>query len=162
MSNEIDNEASGFGGALIPTGGGSISFPLDLSLVDAGGTYTGVFRPGTLNGLIPSNYSGLTGIPKTGTVYIVLTATLSNGTPSIATFSTSFSPPSPPEPQKNAPPTTASILTHIVVDGTVLRVLGSGSPFLTCVPVFETDKAGPLAPGERNTEIWYNYILSQN
>lgn len=144
------------------SGGGSSSYPLDLTLNDAGETYTGVFRPGTVNGLIPSNYTGLTGIAKTGTVYIKLDVTLSSAAPTLATFTASPTPPSTISPVKGVPPGSISILTHIIVDGTVLRVLGIGSPNILPKIAFETDKAGPIATGERNTDIWYTYQVTSS
>jgi hypothetical protein len=58
------------------------------------------------------------------------------------------------------PPTSLSILTHVIVAGTVFRVLGSGNPYLTPTAIFETDKAGTINPGEKSTDVWYAYTLS--
>lgn len=147
----------GFGGPIVPSGGGTIRLPLDLTLVDAGATYTGVFRPGTISGLIPSNYTGLAGIAKTGAVYIVLNTTFSSGAPTTASFATAGSAPAATSPTMGTPPSSLSILTHIVIDGTVFRVIGTGSLFAQSEIVFYTDKTGPVGVGEKPTDTWYTY-----
>jgi hypothetical protein len=135
-------------------------YPLDLTLADGGATYTGTFRPGHVNGLIPSNFLSLTGIPKTGTVYIKLDVTLANAAVQTAIFSQGGTAPAAMPTSMGVPPTTLSILTHVVVAGTVYRVLGSGNPYLTVAATFETDKAGTINPGERPTDVWYTYNLT--
>lgn len=148
-----------------PKGGGSsgaaaIAYPLDLTLVDAGATFTGVFRPGTVNGLIPSNYLALTGIAKTGTVYIGVVCTLSNAAVQTAVLAAGASPPPAYQVTKNIPPTDLSILTHVVVDGTIYRVIGPSSITVTPSTSFVTDKTTTLVPGEKSTETWYTYSVT--
>jgi hypothetical protein len=144
----------------LKAGESSTNYPLDLSLIDQGGSYEGVFRAGVINGLIPSNYLSLTGISKTGVVYIVLGVTLSNAAVQTASFSTSGSAPPAFSTSMGVPPTSLELLTHVVVDGIVFRVLGPGNPWLTPVVVFETDKTGSLSFGERPTDLWYSYSLT--
>lgn len=153
-------------GTLIRPGSGGTSrrarsteYPLDLSLIDAGATFTGVFRPGTLNGKLPSNYNALTGISKTGVVFIVLTGTMNNGQPTSCVFSTSGTAPDAPSVNQNLPPLTLPILTHIVADGVVFRVLGPSSITATVVESFRVEKASP-APGERTFNSFYTYEVS--
>lgn len=138
----------------------SPSYPFDLTLTDAGATYTGNFRPGTVNGLIPSNYLSLTGIAKTGTVYIKIAVTLTNAAVQTATFSATGTAPAAMPTSMGVPPTSVEILTHVVVNGTVFRVLGPGNPWLTPTSIFETDKSGTISPGEKPTDVWYTYNLS--
>ena len=135
-------------------------YPFDLTLIDAGATYTGKFRPGTVNGLIPSNYLSLTGIAKTGTVYIGIVCTFSNAAIQTAVFAAGSTAPPAYLVTKNVPPTDLNILTHVVVDGVVYRVIGPNS--LTVKPDvwFETDKTGTLVPGERPTDYWYSYSVT--
>lgn len=135
-------------------------YPLDLTLIDSGGSFTGTFRPGYVNGLIPSNYLSLGGISKTGTVYIELNVTLSNAEVQTASFSASGSPPPAFPTNMSTPPTSLAILTHVVVDGIVFRVLGPGNPWLTVSAIFETDKTGSISPGEKSTNVWYSYSLT--
>lgn len=139
--------------------GGSGIFPLDLSLTSAGETYTGTFRPGTVNGLFPSNIFELTGIDKTGLVYIKLDLTLSNAQVSTAVFSASGAAPTAMPVTMGTPPTTVSILTHVVLAGKVYRTIGYGNLWLTPAELFETDKTGAISPGEKPTDVWYSYTL---
>ena len=143
-------------------GGGSaaVMYPFDLTLTDAGATFTGVFRPGHVNGLIPSNYLSLTGIAKTGTVYISITVTLANAAVQTAIFAAGGTAPAALPTSMGVPPTSLSILTHVVVAGTVFRVLGSGNPYLTPAAIFQTDKTGTISPGERPYDTWYTYNLT--
>lgn len=134
--------------------------PLDLSLINAGATLTGTFRPGVVNGLIPSNYLSLAGIAKTGLVYIGLNVTLTNAAVQTATFAASGSPPPAFPTSMGVPPTALTILTHVVLDGAAYRVIGPGNPWLTPAPIFETDKAGTISPGEKSTDVWYSYSLT--
>ena len=141
-------------------GGSSVAYPFDLALTDAGATFTGVFRPGHVNGLIPSNYLSLTGIAKTGTVYISIAVTLTNASVATAVFAAGGTAPAALPTSMGVPPTSLSILTHVVVAGTVFRVLGSGNPYLTPAAIFETDKSGTINPGEKSTDVWYTYNLT--
>jgi len=143
-----------------PSFGGAAAYPFDLTLEDGGATYTGKFRPGTVNGLIPSNYLSLTGIAKTGTVYIGIVCTFSNAAIQTATFAAGIVWLDGMPTTMGVPPTDVNILTHVIVDGTVFRVLGPGNPWLTPAAVFETDKAGPISPGEKPTDVWYTYNLT--
>ena len=139
-------------------GGSSVAYPFDLTLTEGeGDTFTGKFRPGTVNGLIPSNYLSLTGISKTDTVYISIVCTLSNAAVQTAVFAAGESPPPAYLVTKNIPPTDLSILTHVVVAGAVYRVLGPSSITVTPVTSFATDKTTELVPGERPTDTWYTY-----
>ncbi len=126
-------------------------YPFDLTLEDAGSTFTGKFRPGTVNGLIPSNYASLTGISKTGTVYIGIVCTFSNAAVQTAVFAAGGTAPPAYLVTMNVPPTDLSILTHVVVDGAVYRVLGTNSI---------TDKTTTLVPGEKSTNTWYTYSVT--
>ena len=143
-------------------GGGSaaVAYPLDLTLVDAGATFTGVFRPGTVNGLIPSNYLSLTGIAKTGTVYIGVVCTLSNAAVQTAVMAAGASPPPAYLVTMSVPPTDLSILTHVVVAGAIYRVLGPSSVSVVPSVSFVTDKTTTLVPGEKSTDTWYTYSVT--
>ena len=143
-----------------PSGSAAVAYPLDLTLEDAGATFTGVFRPGTVNGLIPSNYASLTGIAKTGTVYIGVVCTLSNAAVQTAVMAAEASPPPAYLVTMSVPPTDLSILTHVVVDGTVYRVLGPSSISVVPVVSFTTDKTTTLVPGEKSTNTWYTYSVT--
>lgn len=136
------------------------AYPLDLTLADAGATFTGTFRPGVVNGLIPSNYLSLTGIAKTGLVYIGLNVTLTNAEVQTATFAAGGTAPAAFPTSMGVPPTALTILTHIVLAGVVYRVIGPGNPWLTPAPIFETDKTGTISPGEKSTNVWYSYSLT--
>lgn len=135
------------------------ALPLDLSLTDAGATFTGVFRPGTLNGKLPSNYNALTGIAKTGVVFIVLTGSMNNGQPTSCVFTAVSSAPAGYPVAENVPPLTLPVLTHIVADGTVFRVLGPSSITATVVESFRVEKPSP-SPGERTFTSFYTYDVS--
>ena len=141
-------------------GGAVVAYPFDLELTDAGGTFTGKFRPGTVNGLIPSNYASLTGISKTATVYIGVVCTLSNAAVQTAVMAAGASPPPAYQVTKNIPPTDLSILTHVIVAGVVYRVLGPSSISVVPVASFATDKTTTLVPGEKSTETWYTYSVT--
>ena len=141
-------------------GGTGVVYPFDLTLVDAGADFTGVFRPGTVNGLIPSNYLSLTGISKTATVYIGIVCTLSNAAIQTATFAAGGTAPAAYLVTMSVPPTTLSILTHVVVAGVIYRVLGPSSITVTPSTSFVTDKTTTLVPGEKSTDTWYTYSVT--
>ncbi|MDF3056806.1 MAG: hypothetical protein K0R17_1021 [Rariglobus sp.] len=142
------------------TGGGRVrtttTYPLDLSLTDAGATFTGVFRPGTLNGKLPSNYNALPGIAKTGVVFVVLTGTMNNGQPTSCVFTTAASAPAGYPVQIDLPPNTLPILTHVIADGIVFRVIGPTSITATVVESFRTAKT-TTGPGQRTFNSYYTY-----
>jgi hypothetical protein len=135
-------------------------YPFDLTLTDAGATFTGVFRPGTVNGLIPSNYASLTGISKTATEYIGIVCTLSNAAIQTAVLAHGTTPPPAYSVTKNVPPTDLNILTHVVVAGVIYRVLGPSSISVVPITSFATDKTTTLVPGEKSTETWYTYSVT--
>lgn len=140
--------------------------PLDLQLVeqdgDTAGTmpYVGKFVPGTINGLIPSNFQALEGVARTGLIYVGLELTLSNATVQSAEFVMASAPFDAFPVVEGVPPTEATILTHVILDGVVYRAVAAGSLWLTPSVTFELEKPGPLSPGERNTVSWFTYVLT--
>jgi hypothetical protein len=124
--------------------------PFTLSFVGTVGTFT----PGTVNGLLPA----LTiTVSATGTRYIILRTTWSTGNLNGASWIDSASAPDSSPLTQTTPPTSFDILTHIVVQGTPIRVIAETSLQVNPYEAFRIDKTPPLIAGERPWISYYGY-----
>lgn len=135
--------------------------PFDISVnYDAGlGLYFATFRPGTINQLLPSNYLTGVAVPATGTRYIVLSCTASNGKITSAAFAAESTVPDAIEPYAGQPPVAFKILIGIVIDTVATKVLSCGNIQASGVESFRLQKSGPAA-GELPYDVYYTWALA--
>lgn len=137
------------------SGGAGRAAPFDITIT--GTTVT--FRPGTINSLLPSNYlSGVT-ITGTGTEYLLLNCTASNGEITAAAFAVAGTTTAAITPYAGQPPIAFGLLMGIVVDGTATKVWGDGNIQATPVEAFRIQKASPVA-GQLPYDVYYTWQLS--
>lgn len=135
--------------------GARAAAPFDITVT---GT-TATFRAGTINSLLPSNYlTGVT-IVATGTRYLVLNCTSSNGEITAASFSADVAPPSAIVPYAGQPPVLFSILIGVTIDAAAVKVWGNGNIGAAGAESFRLQKASPVA-GQLPYDVYYSWNLS--
>jgi hypothetical protein len=139
--------------------GGTGDCPFAITLTEAGSAYTATFRAGTINSLLPSNYLTGVAVPATGTKYLVLTCTASNGEITAATFSADATAPAAIVPFAGQPPTSFKILIGVVIDGALVQVWGCGNIQALGVESFRVQKGAPVA-GQVPYDVYYTWSLS--
>lgn len=137
--------------------GGSTAFPFDVNISGTDATVV----PGTINGLIPTNYADTFTIANPGTYYVTLSVTATDGQLGSATLSFAASPPAAVPVVQGQPPTTFDYLLGVVVDGVWFRVIGPGSLAAAGAEVFRVSKTSP-APGTLPYDIWYTWNITAN
>lgn len=145
--------ADGF--ILVPYGSRSTNtnrYPFDIT-VTGNKAY---FRAGTINGFLPSNYLSGTGVNNSGTEYLVLNCTSSNGRITAASFGTQALQPGAIEPIKGLPPTSFSLLIGVLVNGQPTKIWGNGNINATVIESFRADRA-IITPGQLPYEIYYTW-----
>lgn len=141
------------------SGGGSTPvYPFDVSLTGSG-TLTAAVQPGTINGLIPSNFLSTFSISALATGYLVLSVTTSGGQVTGAVLSLPSSPPVGVPVNMGQPPTTFDYLLGAVVNGVWFRVIGPGSLAAASVEAFRVTKTAP-APGTLPYDIYYTWNIT--
>lgn len=144
----ITSTARGRGGS---SGGPS---PFDITI---NGT-TATFRAGTINGFLPSNYlSGVT-VPTTGTRYLCLSCTASNGQITAASFVADSSAPAAITPFQGQPPTSFKVLIGVLIDGVAIKVWGDGNIQADAAESFKLQVGSPAA-GSMPYVIYYTWSL---
>lgn len=134
--------------------------PFDITITEtAGPIYTATFRAGTINSLLPSNYlTGVT-VPATGTRYLVLDCTASNGEITSAAFAAETSAPPAIVPYAGQPPVAFKILIGVVIDTVAVKVWGCGNIQASGAESFRLQKASPTA-GQLPYDVYYTWSLS--
>ena len=127
-------------------------WPFDIS-VQSNKAY---FRAGTINGFLPSNYATGTGVNNSGTEYLVLDCTSSNGKITAATFGAQGLQPGSIQPTKGLPPTTFSLLIGVLVNGIPFKIWGNGNINATIIEAFRADR-DPITPGQLPYDIYYTW-----
>lgn len=132
-----------------------VPYPFDISIT---GT-TAIFRAGTINGLLPSNY--LTGVTvvASGTRYLVLNCTASNGQITAASFEADSSVPPALAPTAGQPPTSFKVLIGVSIDAVPFKVWGSGNIQAFGREMFRLAVASPVA-GQLPYSIYYTWEFS--
>lgn len=141
------------------TAGGSAAteYPFDVTFTGSG-TITASVRPGTVNGLLPTNYASTFALDETLVYYAILTITASDGEIASAVISFSLTPPVGIPTVLGQPPTTFEFLFGIVSLGVWFRTIGLGSLTAEGYEVFRIDKTAP-APGTLPYEIYYSWAM---
>lgn len=134
--------------------------PFDITITEtAGPVFTATFRAGTINQLLPSNY--LTGVvvPASGTRYLVLDCTASNGEITAAAFAADTTVPDAIAPFAGQPPTAFKILIGVCTDTVASKVWGCGNIQAMAQESFRLQRVSPTA-GQLPYEVYYTWALS--
>ena len=116
-------------------------------------------RYGTINMLAPSNIGSTFTIPGSGTRYLVLTVTASNGAVVSSVLSIETSPPAVLGNQIGYPQSTFAILLSVIVNLTPFRVIGPGSLQALSKEVFRVQKV-MLTPDLLPYDSYYTWDIS--
>jgi hypothetical protein len=131
--------------------------PFDISLtVPSVGNLKATFRPGTINGLLPSNY--LTGVTfsSASTQYLSLDCTVTNGAIVSAAFVAEGSQPGDITPTLGQPPASFKYLVALVANGTAYKILSCGNIQARPAEAFRLDRVSPTA-GQLPYDIYYTW-----
>lgn len=158
--SQFDRQVDRFGNPGGGGGGGSPTVePFDVSFdTPMSGTVNASFSPGTVNGLLPSNYNTPININVTGTYYAVISLTASGGQITGAVLSLPTAAPAAIPVNMGQPPLSFDFLIGIIVDSVWYRTIGSGSLTAAGKEVFRTSKTSP-APGTLPYDIWYSWLM---
>lgn len=156
-------EINGFsaGTSVIPVTSGP--YPFDVSFINiTGTTQEAVIRPGTLNGIIPSNYLTTYVQNRTGTQYYLVLNVTMGGTPiEVTAVSLTFgtSPPAGIPTAAGGPPTSWDYLLGAVLEGVWYRTIGPGSLVAFPVESYRVSQSNPT-PGTLPYDIYYTMDVS--
>jgi hypothetical protein len=143
-------------------GGGAATerYPFDITLTDAGGgNSTATIWPGTINQLLPSNYlTGVT-VSNTGTHFLVLDCTASDGEITAAPLAIESAAPPAITPTQGTPPVAFQVLVGIIIDGVAYKVWGNGSVTASAAESYRVDKGSPV-PGSLPYDVFYTWEFS--
>lgn len=143
-------------------GGGSSAQPFDVELSGSGASMSAVVLPGTINGILPTNYDAtFTPLDDTLVYFVTLSVTANDGEIASALLSFPTAAPAGIPTVLGEPPTTFDYLLGIVALGVWYRTLGPGSITAVGQEMFRIDKTAP-APGTLPYEIYYSWALSGN
>jgi hypothetical protein len=146
-------------------GGGSgsaVVYPFD---VISAGTSSFTVQPGTMSGLLPSNYANTFTLTPSTTYYLVLNCTASSGQIASAALNFAASAPAAIPVNMGQPPTSFSFLVGILITngaggGTWFRCIAPGSLFAIGALQYQTNKASP-SPGTLPFDNWYTWLIEQ-
>lgn len=142
-----------------PGPSGAVDYPFDITITDIAGTLYATFYPGTINQLLPSNMLSSFVVPASGTRYLVLDCTASNGEITSAALAVDTAPPDAFVPYAGQPPVAFKILIGLSVDGVAFKTWGSGSIMAIGGESFRLQKASPTA-GQLPYDVYYTWVLS--
>lgn len=165
LPDQFDRAVDVFESPPIAAGGGnSVPFPFDISLVpdpSHAGFSIATIRPGTVNGLIPSNYATTYSLDDTLVYYLVVSVTASDGAITGVTLSMPTTAPAGMPTNMGQPPLSFDYLIGVVVAGDWFRTIGDGGITATSIESFRTSKTSP-APGTLPYDIWYTWDISED
>lgn len=144
------------------SGGGAASpEPFDVAISDGSDVdhFTATVRPGTLNGLIPTNILTTPDLLLATPYYVVLSAVVSDGAITSCTLSFPTATPSGMPTAEGIPPLAFDFLLGMIIDGVWYRTIGTGSLFASSYEVFRVSKTAP-DPGTLPYDIWYSWALT--
>lgn len=143
-------------------GGGSDLQPFDVVLSGSGASMSAVVRPGTLNGILPTNYDTIfTPLDDSLVYFVTLSATATDGEIGTCTLSFPTTAPAGIPTNLGQPPTAFDYLLGVVSLGVWFRAIGPGSLTAVGQEMFRIDKVSP-APGTLPYEIYYSWAMSSN
>jgi hypothetical protein len=141
-----------------PSGGGGTTghHPFDIFITSTGSTRTVTIWPGTVNQLLVSNYlTGVT-VSPTGTYYLVIDCTASDGQITSATLAIDSVPPPGIAPTAGSPPVSFKILVGVIVDAVAFKSLGDSNLYAPSAEAFRLEKVSPVA-GLPAYDIYYTW-----
>lgn len=127
-------------------------YPFDITVTGS----KAYFRAGTINGFLPSNYLTGTSVNNSGTEYLVLDCTSSNGKITAASFGAQALQPGAITPLKGLPPTSFSLLIGVLVNGQPTKIWGNGNINATVIEAYRADRA-IITPGQLPYDIYYTW-----
>lgn len=143
------------------SGGGEGPRPFDVLFgTPSGGSVAATVQPGTINGLLPSNYSSSWTLTIPGTYFVVLSCTASGGQITGATLNFNSSPPAGIPVNSGQPPLSFDFLLGIVVDGVWFRTIGDGSLTAAGQLSYQVNATAP-APGTLPFTNYYTWVIAQ-
>lgn len=142
-----------------PGDGSAAAYPFDITISGTAGSYVASFRAGVINQLLPDNYLTGVAIPDTGTKYLVLNLTASNGQITTATFTAEDDPPDALAPFAGQPPTAFAILIGVVIDTIAIKVWGNGNIQAAGTESFRLQKVTPVA-GQLPYDVYYTWTFA--
>lgn len=104
-------------------GGATLSYPFDVTI--SGGFATFVY--GTVNGVAPTNITSSIAVSMSGTSYIYLSCSATNGVFTGSSITVSATQPTPTGTNIGYPPNSFNIPIHVVVNGVAFRVINRTS-----------------------------------
>lgn len=139
---------------------GVTRYPFDITLTDQGDTTSiATIWPGTINQLLPSNYLTGVSVSNTGTHYLVLDCTASDGEITAAPLAIESAAPSAISPTQGTPPVAFQVLIGIIISGVAFKVWGNGNMTAAAAESFRVDKGSPV-PGSLPYDVYYTWNLS--
>ena len=159
-----DRQVDDFSGPGLGNGGGGVAVVYPFDVISAG-TSAFTVQPGTLSGLLPSNYNSTFTLSLSSTYYLTLAATASAGQITAATLSFAASAPAAIPVNMGQPPLSFSFLLGILITdgvggGTWFRAIAPGSLFAVGQLQYQTNKASP-SPGTLPFDNWYTWLIYQ-
>ena len=143
-------------------GGASTIYPFDAYL--SAGTATYAVQPGTINGLLPSNYNSTFTLTPGTTYYLVLNVTTSGGQVTGATLAFNTSAPAAIPVNAGQPPTSFSFLIGVLLvgatSGTWYRTIGPGSLSAAGQLSYQANATSP-SPGTLPYTNYYTWVVTQ-
>lgn len=157
---QFDRSVDALDGPVSSGGGGAPAgpYPFDVEITGASSPYDADVRPGTLNGVIPSNHATTFSINDPGTYYVVLDVTVSDGEIASVALAFDASPPAGIPVLQGEPPTAFSYLLGVVIDAVWIRTIGTGSLAAVSTEVYRVGKINP-APGTLPYDSYYTWNI---
>jgi len=155
----------GINSAAIPTAeliidsavGLSGSYPFDITINTGAGTCTFIY--GTINGVAPTNISSALAISTSGTAYVYLQCSATNGVFTSSTIATSLTAPSPISNNIGYPPNSFVVPIHVVVNGVPFRIINKTSLQAISKEVFRIQKT-ITTPDMLPYDSYYTWSIS--
>ncbi len=165
LPTQWDRQVDEFDSPGISSGGGGSTaaiYPFD---VISAGTSNFTVQPGTINGILPSNYSNVFTLSLGTTYYVDLNVTASSGQVTAATLSFDASAPAAIPVNASAPPNSFSFMLGLLITDNVggatwYRVIGPGSLTAAGSLVYQVNASSP-SPGTLPFTNYYTWLMGQ-
>lgn len=146
---------------LTQKGGGDTEvcpFDLFITTTESGDPAVKVW-PGTLGGVVISNYNQPLEITSTGVYFVIIRGTTTGYKITAAEAYVDSDPPDPQEPTLDKAPTTVDILIGVVVDNVVYKTWSCTNMIGVPVVAYHTNKASPVEAGSSPFNYYYVWDL---